>query len=168
MSERDGWNHLYLYDAGTGEVKNQITKGPMGRARCRAGRRAEAADLVSSRRHPPRTGSLLRPLLPRELRRHRPDGAHRGRRHASCRVLARSAIPDRHWSRVDQPPVTELRRVDDGRLGLCSSKRPIRSALLETGWQVPERFVAKGGDGRPTSTASSSGRPTSTRRGSIR
>ena len=28
MSERDGWNHLYLYDAKTGQVKNQITKGP--------------------------------------------------------------------------------------------------------------------------------------------
>ncbi|MGJ8656948.1 MAG: prolyl oligopeptidase family serine peptidase [Akkermansiaceae bacterium] len=28
-SERDGWNHLYLYDGVTGEVKNQITKGEM-------------------------------------------------------------------------------------------------------------------------------------------
>ena len=27
MSERDGWNHLYLYDGATGRVKNQITKG---------------------------------------------------------------------------------------------------------------------------------------------
>src|SRR5262245_12347115 len=27
MSERDGWNHLYLYDAKKAEVKNQITKG---------------------------------------------------------------------------------------------------------------------------------------------
>ena len=27
MSERDGWNHLYLYDAKTGEVLNQITRG---------------------------------------------------------------------------------------------------------------------------------------------
>jgi hypothetical protein len=27
MSERDGWNHLYLYDGATGAVKNQITKG---------------------------------------------------------------------------------------------------------------------------------------------
>ena len=26
-SERDGWNHLYLYDGVTGQVKNQITKG---------------------------------------------------------------------------------------------------------------------------------------------
>jgi hypothetical protein len=27
MSERDGWNHLYLYDGATGKVKAQITKG---------------------------------------------------------------------------------------------------------------------------------------------
>jgi dipeptidyl aminopeptidase/acylaminoacyl peptidase len=27
MSERDGWNHLYLIDGTTGTVKNQITKG---------------------------------------------------------------------------------------------------------------------------------------------
>ena len=27
MSERDGWNHLYLIDGATGEVKTQITKG---------------------------------------------------------------------------------------------------------------------------------------------
>ena len=27
MSERDGWNHLYLYDGVTGRVKRQITKG---------------------------------------------------------------------------------------------------------------------------------------------
>ncbi len=27
MSERDGWNHLYLFDGATGAVKNQITKG---------------------------------------------------------------------------------------------------------------------------------------------
>src|SRR5690606_8572243 len=26
-SERDGWNHIYLYDGQTGEVKNQLTKG---------------------------------------------------------------------------------------------------------------------------------------------
>ena len=28
MSERDGWNHLYLIDSRSGQVKNQITSGP--------------------------------------------------------------------------------------------------------------------------------------------
>ena len=39
MSERDGWNHLYLFDGTTGAVKNQITKGDVGRARRLEGRR---------------------------------------------------------------------------------------------------------------------------------
>jgi hypothetical protein len=30
MSERDGWNHLYLFDGKTGAVKKQITKRPLG------------------------------------------------------------------------------------------------------------------------------------------
>jgi hypothetical protein len=34
MSERDGWNHLYLFDGKTGAVKTQITKGPGSCARC--------------------------------------------------------------------------------------------------------------------------------------
>ena len=38
MSERDGWNHLYLYDGATGAVKNQITKGEWVGARRAAGR----------------------------------------------------------------------------------------------------------------------------------
>ena len=39
MSERDGWNHLYLVDGATGEVKNPITKGDWVGARRVAGRR---------------------------------------------------------------------------------------------------------------------------------
>jgi dipeptidyl aminopeptidase/acylaminoacyl peptidase len=59
--------------------------------------------------------------------------------------------PDRRflldrWSRVDQPPVTELRRAEDGRL-ICALEQADWSALLETGWQPPERFAAKGRDG---------------------
>ena len=30
MSERDGWNHLYLIDVEHGRVKRQITKGEWG------------------------------------------------------------------------------------------------------------------------------------------
>jgi dipeptidyl aminopeptidase/acylaminoacyl peptidase len=50
------------------------------------------------------------------------------------------------WSRADLPPVTELRRADDGSL-VCELERADASALLATGWSVPERFVAKGRDG---------------------
>jgi dipeptidyl aminopeptidase/acylaminoacyl peptidase len=59
--------------------------------------------------------------------------------------------PDRRffldqWSRVDQPPITELREAREGKL-----IRELESAdwneLLKTGWPPPERFAAKGRDG---------------------
>ena len=59
--------------------------------------------------------------------------------------------PDRRffidtWSRVDLPPVNELRRSEDGKL-VCKLEEADASELLATGWKAPERFVAKGRDG---------------------
>jgi dipeptidyl aminopeptidase/acylaminoacyl peptidase len=51
------------------------------------------------------------------------------------------------WSRVDLPPVTELRRAADGRL-VRELERADVHALLASGWTMPERFVAKGRDGQ--------------------
>ena len=70
MSERDGWNHLYLYDAETGTVKNQITKGEWV---------VRGVDRVDDEKRQiwfraggirPGQDPVLRPLLPRQLRRH--------------------------------------------------------------------------------------------------
>ena len=67
MSERDGWNHLYLYDAKTGEVKNQITKGDWV---------VRGVDLVDEEKrqiwfqrqwHRAGARSVLRSLLPRKF-----------------------------------------------------------------------------------------------------
>lgn len=49
-------------------------------------------------------------------------------------------------SRVDSPPVTVLRRADDGAV-VVELERADWSRLLATGWRAPERFVAKGRDG---------------------
>jgi len=51
------------------------------------------------------------------------------------------------WSRVDLPPVTELRCARDGKL-ICELERADWDALLVAGWRAPERFVAKGRDGK--------------------
>jgi dipeptidyl-peptidase 4 len=51
------------------------------------------------------------------------------------------------WSRADQPPVVELRRSADGNL-VSELERTDASALLASGWTMPERFVAKGRDGQ--------------------
>ena len=60
--------------------------------------------------------------------------------------------PDRRYlidtySRVDLPPVNELRRVSDGAL-VCRLEETDISLLREGGWRPPEVFVAKGRDGK--------------------
>jgi dipeptidyl aminopeptidase/acylaminoacyl peptidase len=60
--------------------------------------------------------------------------------------------PDRKYvidtySRVDLPPVHELRLVATGGM-VCELDKADASALLETGWKMPEAFHAKGRDGQ--------------------
>jgi len=147
MSERDGWNHLYLYDSETGNVKNQITKGPW------VVRRVDNVD-EEKRQIWFQAGGIWPTQDPYYLHfcRVNFDGS-------GLVVLTRSNgthdvtfSPDRRffldrWSRVDQPSVTELRSTEDGKL-IFELERADWSMLLETGWQAPERFVAKGRDGK--------------------
>src|SRR5665213_3209266 len=51
------------------------------------------------------------------------------------------------WSRVDLPPVLQLRRTSDLKV-LMNVERADASALLATGWRPPEVFTAKGRDGK--------------------
>jgi len=147
MSERDGWNHLWLLDARIGQMKNQITQGPW---------------VVQSVVH-----------VDEEQRQiwFRAGGVHAGQdpyyAHF-CRVDAdgrgmtvlTEADGDHgvqwspgdayflaNWSRVDRPPVTELRSSRDGRL-LCLLEEADASELLaQRGGCWPQRFTAKGRDG---------------------
>jgi dipeptidyl aminopeptidase/acylaminoacyl peptidase len=146
MSERDGWNHLYLYDAETGRVKNQITKGEW------VVRRIERID-EAERQIWFRAGGIREGQDPYYIHFCRVnfdgsglvvltegDGTHEIKFSPDHRFFF-----DR-WSRVDQPPITELRNSKDGSL-ICELERADWDALLETGWQPPERFIAKGRDG---------------------
>jgi dipeptidyl aminopeptidase/acylaminoacyl peptidase len=51
------------------------------------------------------------------------------------------------WSRVDLPPVSQLRNTSDGKVLMEIEKADIQE-LLKTGWRAPEVFTAKGRDGR--------------------
>ena len=146
MSERDGWNHLYLCDARTGAVKRQITKGNwMVRAVDHADDAARSLVIRTMGAHAnqdPYHVHFARVSLDggEPLFLTDGDGTHE---------LVFS--PDRayyldNWSRVDLPPVVELRRSSDAGL-VMTLERADWSALLATGWQVPERIVAKGRDG---------------------
>ncbi|MGH7223670.1 MAG: DPP IV N-terminal domain-containing protein, partial [Gemmataceae bacterium] len=147
MSERDGWTHLYLYAAATGQVKNQITKGAwVVRGVERVDDKARQIWFRAGGIHPGQDpyyihycrinfdGSGLVCLTDG-------DGTH-----------GIEYSPNRHflidtYSRVDMAPVTELRRVADGKR-VCELERADIGTLLKTGWKTPERFVAKGRDGK--------------------
>jgi dipeptidyl-peptidase 4 len=147
MSERDGWNHLYLYDAKTSAVKNQITKGEW------VVRNVDRVDR-EKRQIYFQAGGIVPGQDPYYIQYCRVnfdgsgltvltegDGTH---------VVQYS--PDRSyfidtWSRVDQAPASVLRHGTDGKL-VCKLEEADASDLLATGWKWPERFSAKARDGK--------------------
>ncbi len=147
MSERDGYNHLYLIDTHDGRVKNQITKGPW------IVRRVDRVD--NGKRQ---IWFQARGIYPDQdpyyihycrinfdgtglLKLTEGDGTHSIDYSPDKRFIIDT------YSRVDMPAVTELRRVNDGKL-VCELERGDMTALKTVGWQVPEPFVAKGRDGK--------------------
>ena len=147
MSERDGWNHLYLYDTKTGDVKSQITKGAW------VVRGIERVDEENRQIWFRACGNYSK---------QDPYYIHYGRVNFDGSGLMWLTSgdgthkvefsPDRQfyvdtYSRVDLPPVTELHRTIDGKKVL-DLEAGDASALLATGWKAPERFIAKGRDGQ--------------------
>ncbi len=147
MSERDGWNHLYLYEGSSGKVKNQITKGewvvrgvdkvdPEKRhVYFRAsGMEADKDPYFVSSYRINLDGTGLTALT---------DGdGHHGLSYSSDMRFYVDT-----WSRVDKAPMTELRRTSDRKI-LMGVESTDLTALKEAGWQAPEVFVSKARDGR--------------------
>ena len=147
MSERDGWNHLYLVDAKTGRVKNLITRGPwLVREVVRIDEKARQVWFWAGGVDPQQDpyyrhlcrvnldGTGFLDLTPG-------DGTHTVQFSPDGKYLVDT------YSRVDMPPVTELRRAEDGKR-VCELERGDASELLKTGWSYPERFVSPGRDGK--------------------
>jgi len=146
-SERDGWNHLYLLDGKTGAVKNRITKGEWPvRSIDRVDEKERVVYFSAGGkepgedpylRHDYRVGfdglglKLLTPENADHAVAYSPDGKY---------------MVDT-YSRVDLPPVSVLRRAADGSVAMELEKTDI-SRLVATGWKQPERFKAKGRDGK--------------------
>jgi len=147
MSERDGWNHLYLYDAKTGRVKNQITKGEWV---------VRSVDRVDKEKRQIwfRAGGIVPGQDPYFIHYARVnfDGSSLTLLTEGYGSHTLEFSPDRQfiidsYTRVDMPAVTELRRVEDGKLVTKLETAEMR-ALLKEGWRAPERFVAKARDGK--------------------
>jgi dipeptidyl aminopeptidase/acylaminoacyl peptidase len=171
MSERDGWNHLYLYDGATGMVKNQITKGPwVVRGVDRIDEAARQIWFRASGMVPGKdpyfihcyrinfdgtglvaftqgdgTHTLSIPALAQSAGGGRvgPGGAVGAPSSFSADMTLYVDI----YSRVDLPPVMELHRAADQEL-LMVVERADAHDLLKSGWVGPEAFVAKGRDGK--------------------
>ena len=146
-SERDGWEHLYLYDGVTGKVKNQITKGDW------IVREVDRVD-DDKRQIWFYAGGLIPGQDPyfTQYCRINFDGTGLTQFTTADGNHTVTFSPDRkyyvdEWSRVDLPPVAELRRTEDQGLVMPVDKGDA-SALLAAGIRFPEVFVAKGRDGK--------------------
>src|SRR6185369_4648585 len=146
-SERDGWRHLYLVDAKEGGIKNQITKGDwVVRGIDRIDEEQRQIWFNASGRNTDQDPYLI------HYYRANFDGSGLVALTAGNGNHSLQYSPDRKYvidtySRVDLPPVNELRRVVDGKL-VCKLQEADITDLQASGWAPPEVFVAKGRDGR--------------------
>ncbi len=150
-SERDGWNHIYLYDKEKAKLMKQLTKGqfyvrdivhvdeekgivyftangPTGL------RKNEQEDPYLIHYYKVNlNGKGLTCLTPEE-------GNHRATFTSDMEYLIDT------YSTVTNPPVTVLRSAADGHIIKILEEANI-DRLVAEGWKAPEVFVAKGRDG---------------------
>ena len=145
MTERSGWNHLEMVDLLTG-ARTPLTSGnwvvrAVDEVDEDAGTLRIRALGLDADQDPYHVHHAMIDLESGELTRlTQGDGTHE----------LEFAPDGQHyidrWSRVDHPPVHELRRTEDGSLiGVLAEAD--HTALLDSGWREPIRFNAKGRDG---------------------
>ncbi len=146
-SERDGWNHLYLYDARTGELKNQVTKGPwVARGIVHVDTKTRQVYFTASGREPnedPYQQHLYRINLDgTNLRLLTPENAN----HTISMSDGGAYFVDT-YSRPDLPGMSVLRRSSDGKV-VKELEKTDAEDLLKTDWKYPEPFRGIGADGK--------------------
>lgn len=146
-SERDGWNHLYLYDGTTGQVKNQITQGTwVVRNVVHVDEKKRTILFAAGGMNPQQDPYFV------QYYRINFDGSGltalttENANHAATFSPDFSHFVD-SYSRVDQPPVTVLRRSTDGSV-VMELEKADAAEWTKAGWRAPESFVAKGRDGK--------------------
>ena len=145
-SERDGWEHLYLFNGQTGALENQITKGPwVVRAVNRVDDEKRQIWFEASGMNPGEDpyfvhayridfdGTGLTPLTPDEAN-HTVQFSEDGKYYLDT------------WSRIDTPPTMALYQASDNKQLMVVEHADI-SKLLAAEWHAPEVFKAKGRDG---------------------
>jgi dipeptidyl aminopeptidase/acylaminoacyl peptidase len=144
VNETSGWRHLYLVDAKAGAVKNPVTKGEwVLRAIDRIDEEARQVWFRASGVFPGQDPYLI------HFGRVNFDGTGlvfltEGHGQHAITFSPDSRFIIDSYNRVDLPPVTELRRVSDGKLVCALEKADVSDAE----WKPSEVFVAKGRDGK--------------------
>ena len=147
VSEMDGWRHLYLVDAKEGKIKNQITKGEwVIRGIDRIDEENRQIWFRAGGRNPKQDPYFI------HYYRVNFDGTGLVALTEGDGTHTIQYSPDRKfiidtYSRADMAPVSELRRVADGKL-VCKLEESDITELKASGWEAPEVFVAKGRDGK--------------------
>jgi len=147
MSERDGWNHLYLYDGLAGTVKNQITKGEwVVRGVDKVDEKARQVWFRASGMAPGQDpyfinayriqfdGTGLTALTEGDVN------------HTVTYSDDMKYFVDT-YSRVNLPPISKLCQSSDRKVLMEIERADIRE-LVKAGWWAPEVFTAMGRDGK--------------------
>ena len=146
-SERDGWNHFYLYDVKTGRQKNQITKGEwVVRGVEHVDEKTRQLYFTAGGREPGRDpylrhlyrinldGTGLKLLTPEDAD-HSISFSRDGKHFVDA------------YSRADLPTVSVVRSAEDGQIVHELERADVRE-LQAMGWKLPEPFKGKGRDGK--------------------
>ena len=145
FSQRDDWGHLYLYDAGTGALKRQVTQGDWNVLRImEIDEGARTVTFIGNEREPgdPYFQYLYRVGLDGgDVELLTPDSAN----HTVSLSPDGKYLVDTYSTPVI-PPVTVLRDRKDGSRILAIEEADI-SRLQASGWQPPMPFSVKARDG---------------------
>ncbi|MDR2622232.1 MAG: S9 family peptidase [Dysgonamonadaceae bacterium] len=147
ISERDGWRHLYLYDA-NGNVKKQITKGEwVVKTVVHADEKNREVIIKACGRdkdEDPYLEKYYRVKIDKgNITALTPENANHN-------VIFNDDFTYMTdiYSRVDMSPVFVVRSAIDGKIVYKPEQQPDITKMVAAGWRTPEVFKAKGRDGK--------------------
>lgn len=147
LSERDGWNHIYLYDLSTGEMKQQVTEGEFVVNDIEYVDRENRTVFFTAGGREPNRDPYLQHLYSVNF-----DGSNLTLLTPEPATHDIEFSPNHRYfkdtySRVDMKPTTVLRSSADGSVITTLEEADIKD-LQATGWQHPEPFKVKARDGK--------------------
>lgn len=146
-SERDGWNHIYLYDGINGLVKKQLTKGEwVVRNVIKVDDKNREIYFTASgldEGQDPYFAHYCKVDFDGKnfTRFTKENGNHKVTFSGDYKYYVDQ------YSRVDSPPITVLKATKDTKT-IMELQRAENSSLVKEGWIAPEVFTAKGRDGK--------------------